>query len=47
MLYFATSELIEPENVKFDIIIVSFGQRNAKLGRFQCMLVAMLLLVTF
>ena len=36
MLYIGTSEFLEPENVKFDINIVIFGQRNAKLGRIRC-----------
>ena len=47
MLYIATSEFLEPENVKFDINIVIFGQRNAKLERIQCIFVAMLSLETF
>ena len=47
MLYIGTSEFLEPENVKFDIKIVIFGKRNAKLWRIQCILVAMLLLETF
>jgi len=47
VFYFVISEFIEPKNVKFDINIVIFGQRNAKLGCIQCMLVAMLLLLTF
>ena len=50
MLYFITSEFLEPKNVKFDINIVIFGQLNAKLGvrvYIQCMLASMLLLLTF
>ena len=46
MLYFGTSEILEPDNVKFDINIVIFGQLNAKLWRIQCMSAAMLLWVT-
>ena len=47
MLYIATSEFLEPENVKFDINILIFGQHSAKLGRIQCIFVAMLLLEAF
>ena len=47
MLFLGTSEFLKPKNVKFDINIVIFGQRHAKLGRIQCMLVAMLLLEIF
>ena len=42
-----TSELLDPGNMKFDSKIFIFGQRNAKLGRIQCMLAAMLLLIIF
>ena len=47
MLYLVTSEFLGLNNVELDSNVVIFGQRNAKLGRIQCMLVAMLLLVTF
>ena len=47
VFYLVTSQFLGPENVKFYIIFASFEQRNAKLGRIQCMLAAMLSLVTF
>ena len=42
-----TSEFFGPDNVELDSNVVIFGQRNEKLGRIQCTLAAILLLVTF